>query len=201
MIDYLNLFVLSLSNMCAKKDEKVPLTKLKPEDKDAEKDLDKMSFVIDALNVHGFFFHQKCISEISENSSWQVIGKEFPINLSEKSTNIDIVALKYLAKLKCHAIFECKKVDGLFKTWIFFLDKKRGENDLSQLDSYKTKNSRKTYGIALFDYIFSKQAGSTSGKPLYKTFLGRCNEPFIVEKKDDKLSVCYDACTLKFTVL
>jgi len=91
----------------------------------------KDSFVIGVLNLHGSFFHRKVINEILA-VSLEVLEKEFPIELNNERTKIDIIASdKNCTK---YYIIECKKVDNDFKTWVFFQDKKIGDGDKSVVE-------------------------------------------------------------------
>src|SRR3989344_1663952 len=91
----------------------------------------KNDFIIDALNIHGSFFHKKCIEAISNTENLSVIEKEFPVELDNEKTKIDIIAKNYFSNLESYFIIECKKADNNFKTWVFLPDIKHGLNDNS----------------------------------------------------------------------
>ena len=94
---------------------------------------EKDEYVKEALEVHGSFFHIKCIEQISKENGFSVTKKEFPVWYENEHTHVDIVATLSNKPEDTHCIFECKKVDNNFKTWVFFIDQSYHENDESSL--------------------------------------------------------------------
>lgn len=159
---------------------------------------DMKNYTIDAITHTGTPFHLKCISEITKASRWSVVEKEFPINIDSDSTKIDIVATA--SSSSTHAIVECKKANNLFKTWVFFTDKKQGSGDRSNLSVFGNEVAAMR-GIPvpaiIFDYIFPKITNPSVGI-VEDYILGRVPKPYILEYAQAVVPyVCYDGYSVK----
>lgn len=153
-------------------------------------DVDKKNkFIVDSLNIHGSFFHKKCIEIIANQLSFSVIEKEFPIGLDNSFTKIDIVAERS-GSVHNFFIFECKKIDNDFKTWVFFPDIHHGKNDVSV---YKKKNYTNPL---ILDALLNVTSHSSGDKPQIKLL-----KYFITPKDGSGLDVggdiCYDAYQIR----
>lgn len=89
-------------------------------------DPDIGQILFDGLNEHGFLFQEKCTDVLqnkSRQTKWQVVATEYPVDINDRSTRIDIVLLDshdYSPnKYQIYAIVECKRVSLNRGYWLF----------------------------------------------------------------------------------
>lgn len=82
--------------------------------------------LFNGLNEHGFVFQEKCADELRNNRNrthWWVEDTEYPVEIEERSTRIDIVLQnrkQFLRNgMQLYAIIECKRVNPLRGYWLF----------------------------------------------------------------------------------
>ncbi|RLG15058.1 MAG: hypothetical protein DRN66_00455 [Candidatus Nanohalarchaeota archaeon] len=138
----------------------------------------KDKFILDSLNMHGSFFHRKCIAEIAKINTFGVVEKEFPVQVNDEKTKIDIIAARDAQVLNYYVI-ECKKVHEDFKCWVFFPDGKLDERDVSDINIIGKSP-------IIIDSIFHT--------PLNTKKLGRY---VFNHELDTKLKFCYDGYEIK----
>jgi hypothetical protein len=78
---------------------------------------------IKALEEHGFLFQQRCLAEIRNGAqSYLFESEEYPVSISEEETSIDFV-FRTRAGAQTYLIFECKRVNPDYLSWLFFRPK------------------------------------------------------------------------------
>ena len=90
----------------------------------SDQNLEQILF--DGLNEHGFIFQEKCTKVLRDNvrnTKWRVERREYPVEINDKSTRIDIVLSDTTdfsqANHQVLAIVECKRVSLSRGYWLF----------------------------------------------------------------------------------
>ena len=90
--------------------------------KEKAKPQSEEEWIVQAINIHGFFFESWCRTAIESLGRWKVLSTYEPVSVSGKESNLDIWA-EYRSSNSEHILnilIECKKANPEFVKWIFF---------------------------------------------------------------------------------
>lgn len=150
----------------------------------AKLDDKQVKFIIKSLNIHGSFFHKKCMEVISQSDAWIVKEKEVPVVLANQTTRLDIVA-EFSASVRLNLAIECKKVDPTFKSWLFFVERQHGTGDHSYIERYQR--------VPLVIDSLQKIENTSTRQHLKWFFTPKDNRSQVIPHP-----VCYDGYEIKF---
>src|SRR3989344_1923284 len=76
-----------------------------------------------ALCEDGLLFQLKCLRRIEKTALFVLVAEEYPVDINGLTTRIDFIFSNQDKTDEHFLIFECKKANPDYKTWIFLVEK------------------------------------------------------------------------------
>lgn len=85
---------------------------------------DTDELITKALCEDGLLFQIKCLRSIENMKLFVLLAEEYPVGINEETTRIDFVFSRSDYETS-YLIFECKKANPDYKTWVFLVEKNK----------------------------------------------------------------------------